>query len=106
MVGACNLLGVDVMTGHWEFTYLEEEILQNLADFKGEFIAQNIKVTEDALFEGAETFDEDTGHAFKPYTIKELGDTRVAVIGQAFPYTPIANPSRKVDMAVSFIESG
>ncbi|MDP5329543.1 MAG: thiosulfohydrolase SoxB [Litorivicinaceae bacterium] len=94
MVDACNLLGVDVMTGHWEFTYLEDEIRANLERFQGEFVAQNVKVSEDALFEGAEAFDEDSGHAFKPYTIREMKGFRVAVIGQSFPYTPIANPAR------------
>ena len=94
MVEACNLLGVDVMTGHWEYTYLEEEVLANIDLFNGEFIAQNVRVTEDALFEGVPAYDEDSGHAFKPYTIKELGDKRVAIVGQAFPYTPIANPGR------------
>ena len=94
MVDACNLLGVDVMTGHWEFTYLEDEIRANLELFQGEFVAQNVKVSEDALFEGAEAFDEDSGHAFKPYTIREMKGFRVAVIGQSFPYTPIANPAR------------
>ena len=38
--------------------------------------------------------DEDSGHAFKPYSIREVGGHRIAIIGQAFPYTPIANPSR------------
>ena len=94
MVGACNLLGVDVMTGHWEFTYRDHEVLENIAAFNGEFIAQNVRVTEDALFDGATAFDEDTGHAFRPYTLREVGGHRIAVIGQAFPYTPIANPSR------------
>jgi sulfur-oxidizing protein SoxB len=94
MVGACNLLGVDVMTGHWEFTYNEEEVLENLDRFNGEFVAQNIRVTEDALFMGAAAFDEDSGHAFRPYTLREMGASTVAVIGQAFPYTPIANPAR------------
>ncbi|MEA3410247.1 MAG: thiosulfohydrolase SoxB [Pseudomonadota bacterium] len=94
MVEACNLLGVDVMTGHWEFTYLEEEVLKNVEAFKGDFVAQNVKATEDALFEGTPVHDEDTGHVFPPYTIKEVGGARVAVIGQAFPYTPIANPQR------------
>lgn len=94
MVDACNLLGVDVMTGHWEFTYLEKEIRANLERFQGEFVAQNIKVSEDALFDGAEAFDEESGHAFKPYTIREMNGFRVAVIGQSFPYTPIANPAR------------
>ena len=94
MVDACNLLGVDIMTGHWEFTYLAEEVRANIAAFDGEFVAQNVRVTEDALFEGAEAFDEDSGHAFRPYTVREVGGTRIAVIGQAFPYTPIANPAR------------
>lgn len=94
MVGATNLIGVDVMTGHWEFTYDAEEVLANIDKFNGEFIAQNISVKEEALFDGAPAFDEDSGLAFKPYTMRELGGTRVAVIGQAFPYTPIANPAR------------
>ena len=94
MVDACNLLGVDIMTGHWEFTYRDDEVLQNIERFNGEFLAQNIRVSEEALFDGAEAYDEDSGHAFKPYTIREIGARRVAVIGQAFPYTPIANPSR------------
>ena len=94
MVDACNLLGVDVMTGHWEFTYLEDEIRANLERFQGEFVAQNVKVSDDALFDGAEAFDEDSGHAFKPYTLREMNGFRVAVIGQSFPYTPIANPAR------------
>jgi sulfur-oxidizing protein SoxB len=94
MVGACNLLGVDVMTGHWEFTYQDAEVLENIAAFNGEFVAQNVRVSEDALFEGAAAFDEDSGHAFRPWTLREVGGRRVAVIGQAFPYTPIANPSR------------
>ncbi len=94
MVGACNQLGVDIMTGHWEFTYLDKEVLENVGEFKGEFVAQNIKVREEALFDGFPSFDENTGHAFKPYTIRNVGGVKVAVIGQAFPYTPIANPSR------------
>lgn len=94
MVGACNLLGVDVMTGHWEFTYPEDEIHNLLEGLNAEFVAQNIRVTEEALFDDAKAFDEDTGHAFKPYTIKRVGEARIAVIGQAFPYTPIANPQR------------
>lgn len=93
MVEACNLLGVDVMTGHWEFTYSAAEIRENLKQFKGEFVAQNIFVKEEALFMDAPVAD-DAGHAFKPYTLRELGGAKVAIIGQAFPYTPIANPAR------------
>ncbi|MDH3643446.1 MAG: thiosulfohydrolase SoxB, partial [Gammaproteobacteria bacterium] len=49
---------------------------------------------EDALFEGTEVFDEDSGHVFPPYVVKDIGGRRIAVIGQSFPYTPIANPQR------------
>ncbi len=94
MVEACNRLGVDIMTGHWEFTYLEDEVKKNIEAFKGEFVAQNVKVKEEALaFGDAEAFD-DSGHAFKPYTLRDMGGVKVAIIGQAFPYTPIANPAR------------
>ncbi len=98
MVGACNLLGVDVMTGHWEFTYLDSEVMANISEFKGEFVAQNIGISDEALFDYKFSdfagFDEDAGLAFKPYVIKQIGGVRVAVVGQAFPYTPIANPQR------------
>ncbi|MGQ9659559.1 MAG: thiosulfohydrolase SoxB [Thermochromatium sp.] len=98
MVGACNRLGVDVMTGHWEFTYRDEEVIRNIAEFKGEFVAQNVRVREEALFDyrfsDVPGFDEDSGLAFKPYAVREVGGVKVAVIGQAFPYTPIANPAR------------
>jgi len=98
MVGACNLLGVDVMTGHWEFTYHAEEVLRNALEFKGEFVSQNCRVKEDSLFDyelgDIGDFNEDTGHVFKPYVIREMGDLRIAVVGQAFPYVPIANPQR------------
>ena len=98
MVEACNLLGVDVMTGHWEFTYLAAEVLDNAEIFNGEFVSQNCRVKEDALFDyelaDLGDFNEDTGHVFKPYTIREMGDLRIAVVGQSFPYTPIANPQR------------
>jgi len=98
MVGACNLLGVDIMTGHWEFTYQDTEVIGNLKAFKGEFVAQNVSVSDEALFDykfaDFPGFDEGSGLAFKPYTVRELNGTRVAVIGQAFPYTPIANPQR------------
>ena len=94
MVDALNILGVDAMTGHWEFTYTEKEVLDNIKRFKGDFVAQNVFVKDEALFNGAPVYDEDTGRAFPPYTIKERGGVRIAVIGQAFPYTTIANPQR------------
>lgn len=108
MVGAMNLLGVDVAVGHWEFTYKAEEILANVKLLDAEFLAQNVMVKEDALMEGtAEAYDEDTGHAFKPYTIKKMGNARVAIIGQAFPYTTIANPQRFIpDWTFSINDDG
>jgi sulfur-oxidizing protein SoxB len=90
MIAACNLLGVDGMTGHWEFTYGSANVLTNIKLFKGEFIAQNISHTEEAAFAS----DAETSAVFKPYVIKELKHARIAIIGQAFPYTPIANPHR------------
>ena len=83
MVDACKLLGVDVMTGHWEFTYGMERVKEIVEkDFKGriEFVAQNIKTND---------FGDPV---FKPYVLREINGVSVAIIGQAFPYTPIANP--------------
>lgn len=96
MVKATNELGVDIMTGHWEFTYHQEEILNNIKAFNGEFLAHNVMITEDALFDGADEyiFDEDSGRVFKPYTMREMGGARIAIVGQAFPRTKIANPAR------------
>ncbi|QXL84829.1 thiosulfohydrolase SoxB [Comamonas sp. NLF-1-9] len=83
MVDACKLLGVDIMTGHWEFTYgmerVKEIIDKDLAG-KTEFLAQNVKTTD---------FGDPV---FKPWTMREINGVPVAIIGQAFPYTPIANP--------------
>ena len=83
MVGAQKLLGVDMMTAHWEFTYGAERVKEIIEkDLKGhiEFLAQNVN-------------DATWGELiFKPYAIREINKVPVAVIGQAFPYTPIANP--------------
>ncbi len=103
MVEASNMLGVDIMTGHWEFTYKQEEVLANLGKFNGEFLAQNIRIKEDALFGdeyfemaerhgGLGLYDEGDARAFKPYTVKVVNGERIAVIGQAFPRTANANP--------------
>lgn len=83
MVDACKLLGVNMMSPHWEFTLgakRVEEIVKK--DFAGsiEFLAQNVKTTD---------FGD---QVFKPYVIREQNGIPVAIIGQAFPYTPIANP--------------
>ncbi|MDH5387789.1 MAG: 5'-nucleotidase C-terminal domain-containing protein [Gammaproteobacteria bacterium] len=103
MVEASNILGVDVMVGHWEFTYREREVLSNVALFKGDFIGQNVRVEDASLmddvygelveeFDGRGLYDEDAGYAFQPYVIKNVGGARIAVIGQAFPRTGNANP--------------
>lgn len=105
MVEACNMLGVDVMVGHWEFTYKEAETLKNIGFFKGDFLGQNVRILEQALFDdkyiamtekydGNGLFDEDEGLPFKPYVIKNVGGHRIAVIGQAFPRTSNANPQK------------
>ncbi len=94
MVEAANLLGIEAMTGHWEFTYGEKTLRSNLERFKGEFLAQNVFLTEEAAFNDATAYDPASGRVFKPAMIKELGGYRVAVIGQAFPYVPIAHPKR------------
>jgi sulfur-oxidizing protein SoxB len=83
MVDAQKLLGVDVMTGHWEFTYGQERVKQVVeGDFKDriEFVAQNVNTAD---------FGDPV---FKPYTIRDINGVAVGIIGQAFPYTPIANP--------------
>ncbi|HEV7877304.1 thiosulfohydrolase SoxB [Bradyrhizobium sp.] len=94
MVEAANLLGIEAMTGHWEFTYGEKVLRGNLERFKGEFLAQNVFLTEEAAFNDAKAYDAASGRVFKPATIKQIGGYRVAVIGQAFPYVPIAHPKR------------
>jgi sulfur-oxidizing protein SoxB len=83
MVEAAKLLGVDLMTGHWEFTLGMERVKQIVdQDFAGqiEFIAQNVKTND---------FGDPV---FKPYVLREINAVPCAIIGQAFPYTPIANP--------------
>ncbi len=103
MVEASNILGLDVMVGHWEFTYKEDEVLNNVALFKGDFIGQNVRVKPDALmsdeymtlvekYDGRGLYDEDAGYAFQPYVIKEIDGARVCIVGQAFPRTGNANP--------------
>jgi sulfur-oxidizing protein SoxB len=87
MIEAQKLLGVEIMTGHWEFTYGAARVKQVVeSDFAGriEFLAQNVATGD---------FGDPV---FKPYTIRSLGGTAVGVIGQAFPYTPIAHPRRFV----------
>ena len=83
MVDAGKLLGVDIMTGHWEFTLGAARVKEIVdKDFAGsiEFLAQNVKTTD---------FGDPV---FKPYVLREMNGVPVAILGQAFPYTPIANP--------------
>ena len=83
MVDAGKLLGVDIMTGHWEFTLGMDRVQKIVeGDFAGrvDFIAQNIKTAD---------FGDPV---FKPYVIRSINGVSCAIIGQAFPYTPIANP--------------
>ena len=87
MVDATRLLGVDMMSAHWEFTYGADrvnEIVQKELAGKVEFLAQNVKTND---------FGDPV---FKPYVIRSQNGVPVAVIGQAFPYTPIANPRHLV----------
>jgi S-sulfosulfanyl-L-cysteine sulfohydrolase len=83
MVDACRLLGVDMMCPHWEFTLGHQrvtELVNGPLKGKTDFLAHNVKTT-------------DFGDAvFPPYALREMNGVTVAVIGQAFPYTPIANP--------------
>jgi S-sulfosulfanyl-L-cysteine sulfohydrolase len=84
MVDACKLLGVDVMTGHWEFTYGAErvqELVSGSLSGSTSFVAQNVTTSDfgDPVFE--------------PFVLREMNGIPVAIIGQAFPYTPVANPS-------------
>ncbi|AMO35502.1 thiosulfohydrolase SoxB [Thauera humireducens] len=83
MVDACKLLGVDVMTLHWESSYGADRVKEiEEKDFAGQIdiVAQNVKTTD---------FEDPV---FKPYVIKNINGVPVAIVGQAFPYTPIANP--------------
>ena len=83
MVGAQKLLGVNVMAPHWEFTLGADRVKEIIEkDFKGsiDFVAQNVKTAD---------FGD---QVFKPYTMKVMNGVKVAIIGQAFPYTPVANP--------------
>jgi len=83
MVDASKLLGVDAMTGHWEFTYGAARVQEVIKkDFAGkiEFLAQNVRTAD---------FGDPV---FPSHVMREVNGVPVAIIGQAFPYTPIANP--------------
>ena len=80
MVRVMNALGVDAMTAHWEFTFGQDRVKELIKELKFPFIAGNVSDTtwNEEVFDGEAWF--------------ERGGVRIAVIGQAFPYTPVANP--------------
>ncbi len=80
MVNVMNALGVEAMTSHWEWTFGTERVKELVEGLPFPFLGANI-------------FDSEWNEpAFEPYKVFEKGGVRVAVIGQAFPYMPIANP--------------
>ncbi|EYD72156.1 thiosulfohydrolase SoxB [Limimaricola hongkongensis] len=82
MVRLFNALGTDAMTSHWEFTLGIDRV------------NEIIETELDPAFLGANIFDAMWDEpAYEPFKLFERGGTSIAVIGQAFPYLPIANPS-------------
>jgi len=85
IVKSQNYLGVDVMTGHWEFTYGKERVLELIEMLDAKFVAQNVV--------GNDPFADDYEELiFEPFTIQERGGAKIGIIGQAFPFTSTANP--------------
>ncbi len=82
VVNAMSLLKPDAMTFHWEFTLGTDRVLELIGDMGFPALGQNIFDKE---------WDE-PAEDFEPYTWFERGGAKIAVIGQAFPYMPIANP--------------
>jgi len=80
MVDVMNALGVDAMTAHWEFTYGSERVEELKDALNFPFLAGNVVDNEwqESVFDSTATF--------------ERGGVKIATIGQAFPYTPVANP--------------
>ncbi len=80
MVEVMNALKTDAMTAHWEFTYGTDRVRELIEQLKFPFLAGNVRDTEweEEVFDAVTTF--------------ERGGVKIAVIGQAFPYTPVANP--------------
>ena len=83
MVNVMNALNTEAMTFHWEFTLGSDRIHEIIDTLPFPALGQNIFDAE---------WDEPAEY-FKPYTFFERGGSKIAVIGQAFPYMPIANPS-------------
>ncbi|MEW5831435.1 MAG: thiosulfohydrolase SoxB [Campylobacterota bacterium] len=85
IVDAQNYLGVDVMVGHWEFTYGKQRVKELIEKLNAKFISQNI-IGDDSF---ADDFEE---LIFEPYTVMERGGAKIGIIGQSFPFTSTANP--------------
>ncbi|MEO1599485.1 MAG: thiosulfohydrolase SoxB [Pseudomonadota bacterium] len=81
MVDAMDLMQPDAMTSHWEFTLGIDRVTEIVDSLPFPFLGANIFDAE---------WDEP---AYEPYTLFERGGAKIAVIGQAFPWMPIANPS-------------
>jgi sulfur-oxidizing protein SoxB len=84
MVRAMNALGTDAMTAHWEFTYGTDRVQELVEMLEFPFLAGNVRDTEweEPVFDGVSHF--------------ERGGVKIGVVGQAFPYTPVANPRYKI----------
>jgi sulfur-oxidizing protein SoxB len=84
MVEVMNALKVEAMTAHWEFTYGAERVEELIGELGFPFLAGNVRDTEwdEEVFDAVATF--------------ERGGVKIAVIGQAFPYTPVAHPIYKM----------
>ncbi len=84
MVRVMNALKTDAMTAHWEFTWGTDRVQEMIGQLDFQFLAGNVRDTEweEPVFDAISYFDR--------------GGVKIAVIGQAFPYTPIANPRYKV----------
>jgi sulfur-oxidizing protein SoxB len=83
MVDAAKLLGVEIMASHWEFTLGADRVKEIVdKDFKGriDFLAQNVRTAD---------FEDPV---FAAWVMREINGVPVAIVGQAFPYTPIAHP--------------
>ncbi len=97
LVEAQKLLEIDVMTPHWEFTFGVETLQKNIKSLEKancEFLAQNViwkEASEKNMLNNRQ------GRVFKPYTIKERGGVKIGIIGQGFPYVPIAHPKNLND---------
>jgi sulfur-oxidizing protein SoxB len=84
MIGAQKRLGVDYMTAHWEFTYGAGRVQQAIRELSPiEFLAHNVRTVD---------FEDPV---FKPYALRSVNGVPLAIIGQAFPYTPIAHPRHR-----------